>query len=408
MNRITFWLVQVGFVGVYLLAFTLAAPATRQQLTQELTGRTSPQAIEIPRVEPLRIEPLYDRPEMVSDDDLAAVLWQIRPVFERQGLRPNLVEHAVRAWSVQAEFRDPQVMSGQQMQEFLLDHSSFLLSWNEGATPLLEDRGQGVGVNWGTARSASVHHDHMLASITEAGARLDAAVYLPNQRVLTLEDVLRESLRDFRLDERETEWTAMAFGLWLPPVRSWQAADGREMSFDLLAQRLIRGQLEKGVCHGTHRVYSLMLLWRLDQEHDILSDEMAQKVYQHLELVRDLITESQFAAGYWPGNWNEGAAAVANPREDELKDRIIATGHHLEWLAIAPAELHPPQELIDNAARWIIQTTKAQTPTEIQQRYTFLSHVGNALAMWRKTQPHLFWQQWEAAHPDYHFEPVTP
>jgi len=238
--------------------------------------------------------------------------------------------------------------------------------------------------------------------------RLDEPVFLPGQRELTFRDVVLEALRDFRLDERETEWTAMGFGLWLPPVREWRAADGRLMSFDLLAQRLMRGYLEKGVCHGTHRVYSLMLLWRVHQDHDILSPQMAERVYAHLEHVRDLIRVSQFEDGSWPPNWNEGAEAVTNPREAELKDVIIATGHHLEWLAIAPEELHPPQEQIERAARWIIQTTKQQTPEEILARYTFLSHVGNALALWRGTHPSDFWKEWQTRHPDYTFTPETP
>lgn len=407
MNTLKFWIIQGLFFGSYALAFTLASADTRQKFEQDITGRVSTPEISFSRVEPLWIEPFYNRPEMVSDDDLAAVLWQVRPLFSREELRPNLVEHAVRAWSVHAEFRDKEVMSGQEMQDFLLDHGTFLLSWGERATSLLEDRGRGVGVNWGSARSASVHHDHMLASITEAGVRLDQPVYLPSQRQMTLEDVVREAMFDFRLDERETEWTAMAFGLWIPPVKSWQSEDGRKLSFDLLAQRLIRGELEKGVCHGTHRVYSLMLLWRIDQEHDILSDEMSNKIYQHLEYVRELITASQQEDGHWPSNWHAGERAHLNPREDDMRSKIISTGHHLEWLAIAPEELHPPREQIEKAAAWIINVAKSQSREEVLQRYTFLSHVGNALSLWRGTRPHLFWQQWEQTHPDYQFTPIS-
>ncbi len=410
MRGFVFWFIQVALIGSYLLAYGFATPDTRQDIKQEITGRQQVPQLTLTRVEPLRVAPLFDRPEMVSDEDLAAVLWQIRPEFPRKELRPNLVEHAIRAWSVQAEFHDPAILSGQEMLDFLLDHGTYLLSWTDKDTPLLEDRGTGVGVNWGRYRSASVHHDHMLASVTEAGARLDSTVFLPSQRVLTLEDVLREALRDFRLDERETEWSALAFGLWLPPAKNWRAADGRELSFDLLAQRLIRGHLELGVCSGTHRVYSLMLLWRLDQEFDILGDEMADRVYAHLELVRDLISDSQFEDGHWPSNWDAGAQALINPRKDELKDIVIATGHHLEWLAIAPPELHPPQAHIEKAADWIIKTTKQQSHAGILARYTFFSHVGNALAMWRKTSPSDFWKRWQTEHPDYRYEPpaTTP
>ncbi|MCA8987323.1 MAG: hypothetical protein KDA78_06765 [Planctomycetaceae bacterium] len=403
-NKI-FWSVQLLVLLSVAVAWGLARPQARQQVIEQVSGIRQAPEVDVTRQVPLQIMPLYDRPEMVSDEDLAAVLWQVRPKFDRKNLRPNLAEHAIRTWSVHAEFRDPDVLSGKQLQDFLLDHGTFLLSWGEDSIPLLDDRPTGVGVNWGEIRNHSYHHDHMLACVTEAGARLDTPVILPSTRQVTLEQILRESMRDFRFDERETEWSALAFGLWLPPEKSWRAIDGREISFDLLAKRMMRGYLEKGVCSGTHRFYSLMVLWRLDQDYDILSDEMEAEVYAHLELIRDLISESQFPDGHWPSNWDQGAEAVSNPIEDAMRGKIIATGHHLEWLAIAPPELHPPQELIENAARWIIQTTKQQSPELILQRYTFLSHVGNALSMWRKTFPAPYWKQWQAEHPEYVFVP---
>ena len=405
MNRYLFWTVQFVFVVALTIAFLLAPSEAKRLVKQELTGKPAVQPVEITRTEPIRIEPLYDRPEMVSDEDLAAVLWQVRPKFKRKGLRPNLVEHAIRTWSKDAVFNDPAVLSGKELEKFLLDNSTFMLSWGENAMPLLEDRKEGIGVNWGRVRSVSVHHDHMLACVSEAGVHLDEPVFLPTQRRATVKNIVQESLRDFRLDERETEWTAMAFGLWLPPTKQWRSADGRLMSFDLLAERLIRGRLEKGVCSGTHRVYSLILLWRLDEKFDILSDPIQKKVYDHLAQVRDLITASQFEDGHWPSNWDEGARALSNPRDDKLKDKVIATGHHLEWLAIAPQQLHPPRENIDRAARWIIETTKQQSEEEIFLRYTFFSHVGSALALWRKTHPSDFWRQWIRKHPDYKFDP---
>lgn len=217
---------------------------------------------------------------------------------------------------------------------------------------------------------------------------------------MTIGDVVQESLRDFRLDERETEWTAMAFGLWIPPARSWTGGDGRQYSFDLIARRLMRGHKEKGVCSGTHRVYSLMLLIRLDEEFDILSDGLHAEAYGYLEDVRDAIIAAQFEDGHWPSNWPEGAAAVDEPIDDPVYRQVIATGHHLEWLAIAPRDLHPPDEQIRRAAEWVIRTTVEQPVDDILARYTFYSHVGNALALWRNTHPADFWSDWVERHPE--------
>ncbi len=405
-----FLVVQLVLVGAVAVGYFRLTDVAEHQFRETMLRQDLYSPVPFERQTPLTVTPLYDDPSVVSDEDLAAVLKKIRPKFPEKGRKPNYIEHALRAWGVSATFRDPAVMSGRELRDFLLDHSRYLASWAGGPSqnvqPLLIDRPRGVAIRWGMHQDTSVHHDHLLACLSEAGVSRDQKVYAPSGRDLTVNDVIQEALRDFRLEEQETEWSAMAFALWLPPVKSWRTKAGREITFDMLAERLMRGQKEIGVCSGTHRVYSLMLLWRLDREYDILSDEVAQAVFEDLKSVRDLIAASQFPDGHWPPNWPDGRAAVENPRQDaEFKD-VIATGHHLEWLAIAPKELHPPREMVQKAARWLIENTTSKPDAEIYDKYTFYSHVGNALALWRRTHPAAFWRKWTAEHPGY--EQSTP
>jgi hypothetical protein len=354
-----------------------------------LTNSQSPVAV-IHREVPLSVGPLYNDPDVVSDAELSAVLERIVPRFAAENLKPNFVEHALRTWGIDATFRDPAAMSGAQMRDFLTDHGRFVAAWGRDAEPLLIDQPAGVSIRWDDQPGASVHHDHWLASLTEAGVKLHDPVFTPARGNMTFNDVLQQSLRDFRLDEREVEWSAMAFGFWLCPTATWHTAEGREMSFDRIAGRLMRGHGRFGVCSGTHRVYSLAVLLRLDDEHHILSPSVRGEVFAHLQNVRDLMIASQLEAGCWPSNWSDGADAVTQPVDEPDYKRVIATGHHLEWLAIAPRELHPPRERILKAADWIIKTT-IETPDDvIASQYTFFSHVGNALALWRGTRPAAF------------------
>lgn len=400
------WGAQLLSIGAFAASFALATPVEKKILLHEITGRSAAETVIVPRDRALIIEPLYDDPEIVSDEELAQVLAQIVPRFSRKQLKPNHVEHALRTWWLKAKFTDPTVMSGEQMKDYLVDHGQYLASWGDEVEPLLQERSDGVAIRWGKETGASVHHDHWLACLTEAGMTLQEPIFTPSHRNRTANDVLQEAIRDFRLDEVETEWSSLAFGLWLAPQKSWRNRYGRELSFDLMVDRLIRGDKKLGVCAGTHRVYSLMALVRLDDEYHILSSTGRQAAWSHLEKVRDLIAVSQFPDGHWPTNWPDGADAVSRPIDDEMYKTVIATGHHLEWLAIAPPELHPPRDRILKAARWVIRTTVAQTPTEIGQRYTFFSHVGNALALWRKTHPADFWMQWEADHPGWFDTPA--
>lgn len=394
--------VQVVTIGGFFAAWQFSTPQTRDHLQAALGHEVEPRPVEIKIVEPIRITPLYDDPSVVTDQQLAAVLSQIQPIFAAEQLKPNYVEHALRAWGVDAEFQNPAALSGVAMRDFLTDHGRYLASWGDSMTPLLQDEPAGVAIRWGREECASVHHDHLLACMTEAGVRLDHRVFTPSRSDMTMNDLVQQALYDFRLDERETEWSAMAFGFWLAPsgVKTWHLRDGRKMSFDILAHRLIRGQKQLGVCSGTHRVYSMAVLLRLDDEYEILSPAVRDEIWRQLQLVRDLITDAQFEDGRWPPNWPDGKQAAANLSPDEPAYRtVIATGHHLEWLAIAPQELHPPHEQIVKAAKWIIEESTSKPRRDVQKHYTFYSHVGNALALWRKTRPAVFWKEWEQQHP---------
>lgn len=403
-------LVQVVVLAGFAVAFARMNPTERTQLEIAVTRKPVYTTIVVPNNEPLTVTPLYNEPSVVSDEELAAVLQKVRPRFPLKHRKPNHVEHALRAWGVEAKFRDPACMSGEELRDFLIDHSRYAASWRgeheEAVAPILLEEPAGLDVLWSSSSRTSVHHDHLLACLTEAGVSLDLPVYPPSGRDSTIDSLLQESLRNFRLDERETEWSALTYALWMPPTKEWRNLRGRVISFDLLAQRLMRGARELGVCSGTHRVYSLMVMWRIDHEqHDVLSDEVAAQVWQHLQGVRDVICESQFEDGRWPSNWPDGKNAVESPDPYDVEYRqVIATGHHLEWLAIAPLELHPPRERVLKAARWLIDNTTSKSDEYIMEKYTFYSHVGNALALWRQTHPAPFWMEWERTHP----EPATP
>jgi len=405
-------IVQVLFVTAFAIAWFLLSPNQQLRIKADLQSRRPLPDVVFTNREPAVVLPFYDDATVVSDEDLAAVLTKVLPRFSREHLRPNYVEHALRIWGAKIEFDSPDLISGPQMAEYLVDTGQYLASWGPETDPILEPESDGVRIRWGPDATASVHHDHMLASMAEAGITLDTPVFTP-ARQTTMEQILSEALRDFRLDERETEWSAMAFGLYLAPQQtaSWHNSQGRSITFDMLAARLMRKHRRKGVCLGTHRVYSLMALLRLSQDNDnaLLTTETENRIMEFLHGAKELMIASQAPDGSWPPNWHEGADADANRDPNEkLYRRVIATGHHLEWLAIAPTELHPPHENIVRAAKWLVNNTRETPQEQIDGSYTFYSHVGNCLALWRKTSVPKFWKTWRDTHPTAEQLPETP
>jgi hypothetical protein len=386
---------------VTLAAFTAAAASLsgrgERRIVEAVTEQQLAPRVAISHDRPFTVESYYNEPTIVSDEELKDVLDKIKPKFAAERLQPNYVEHALRAWGPSIQFHEPGVMDGPDMVMFLTDYGRHLASWGAQATPLLVERPQGIAINWGKQPGESVHHDHWLACLTEAGLPLETPIFGPNRRGDTLNDALQEALRDFDPNERETEWSVMAFGFWLPPDhKSWTNRDGRRIDFDLLAETLMRGASRFGVCGGTHRVYSLMVLLRLDDDHELLSPAMRERVYEHLRGVRDAIGRSQHPSGEWGSDWPNGITAFRSPLKEPASRQVIATGHHLEWLAIAYPDLQPDREIVRKAAKWVIDTVRNTPPDELMAEYTFYSHVGNALALWRKTHPADAWPKLSA------------
>ena len=212
--------VQALALVALVASWAVGSPVARQRVLHEVGVSRAVQTVVVPRTKPLTVEPLYDDAEVVSDEELAAVLAKIRPKFAKEKLKSNYVEHAIRAWWLNAKFKDPKVMSGEALKDHLVDHGQFLASWGNQIAPLLQERPDGVAIRWGKEECASVHHDHWLACLTEAGVDLHEPVFTPNRR-REVADVLQEALRDFRLDEAEVEWSALAFGLWIAPQKTW-------------------------------------------------------------------------------------------------------------------------------------------------------------------------------------------
>ena len=152
----------------------------------------------------------------------------------------------------------------------------------------------------------------------------------------------------------------------------------------------MRQKYGQGVCFGNHRLYSLTVLLRLDDEKHLLTVTTRQNILAHLTEATRRLTENQHADGYWDRNWHD-LKVTANDEDmalgGPLARRILSTGHALEWWAMAPTELHPPRETLVRASQWLVHEIERMSEKSIADNYTFLSHAGRALALWRGRFP---------------------
>lgn len=386
----------LGWIGFLLLQVVVLGAALGATAAR---WRDWDRRAELPpmRDVPLTVLPLYDDARVVTDEQLRTVLYKLRPRLRHERVNINHVDHALRFWGLEATFRDPQCLSGQEMRQLLLDSTKFSEVWGEQSPPLLLVTDRGVGVRTQQGRAAASHYDHTLAGLAEVGTPLDFPVQTP-QGPRTVRDMLVYALREFSLNQIEYEWSALIFTLYLPPVQSWQSTEGQQITFDRLADRIMRQRLNQGVCMGNHRLHALVMMLRIDAEYPILTDAGRQRILAHLTDATRRFIASQHPDGYWIRSWPDGqppVERVEGDSENTLQNRILATGHVLEWWSLAPQEVHPPREVVIRAGQWLARTVSELDDKTIDEQYTFLSHAGRALALWR-------------GHFPAHFLPVEP
>lgn len=382
--------VSVALVAQFVLAGALGALGLhRYQAIQ--SEKTPPQ----PALEPQRYEPRYDRPDVVTDEQLRRVLLKLQPRLRGGKPQINHVDHALRFWGVEAKFTDKDSLSGEEMRRLLLDHRTFASAWGQKTKPFLlpQTRDDVELLSFRTKAGAATasHVDHTLAALAECGTPLDYPVLAPNGE-LPLRAAFDQAFREFSLNQVEYEWSTLVFLHYLPHANSWFTTEGQRVTWDLLADRLMRQRLAHGVCFGQHRLHALSLLLIADEKHHWLSTEARQRIVAHLKDVTQRLIANQHDDGYWDGRWPGDEVDGPQPenvtgRLGATADRLLATGHVLEWWAFAPEEVLPSEEHIFLAAQWLVQTIDDLSESEVRRYYTFLTHAGRSLSLWRSRRP---------------------
>ncbi|MCH8923060.1 MAG: hypothetical protein IIA67_07930 [Planctomycetes bacterium] len=370
------WAVQVVFVAVAIAA-----------VTQNRADHAAQAVLPSGREQPLRMLPRYNDPRIASDDQLRRVLYALRPKLRGAQPRINHVDHALRMWGVEATFADSDCLSGVEMRQLLTDHRSFARDWGDDEKPLLIVDERGVAVRTQQGAASASHVDHTLAGLAEIGTPITFPVHTP-EGTFTVGELLQSTLRSFRLNQTEYEWSALAFALYLPHAQGWQSSEDQQITFDRLARRLMRERLPRGVCFGNHRMFTLVVLLNVDDEYNILGKQTRDQVEKFLLDATARLVKNQHPDGYWNGDWATGPSSKSDDRKrDSLANRVLATGHALEWWAIAPQRFHPPRESLVRAGQWLCQTIEEMDETAVRKSYTFLTHAGRALALWRGKMP---------------------
>ena len=341
------------------------------------------------RPTPVLIEPYPDLAALVPAKRVAGLLSRLTPCW--YPLKTGKVMHAWRLWGPDAVFPlhlytypfSSPVLSGKELTGYLLNDAVYT-RYAPGASSLLSRTPHGIHIRiepdrfTGTFTGGLGHSDDVLAGCGEVGLPSGTVVRTPYGDG-ALVDVVRNSVAEFRIDQ-ELEWTVEAFARYLDDTDHWVNTAGEVTTFSDVAAKLLRRRYGEGPCLGTHTLNALVCLYRVDQKRPILTPEIRDAIPNYLKEAALLVTSARTGTGYWGGAWAPGSERPLTRQENE-RFAVASTGHHLEWMAIAPPELRPDRKTIGLAVSGILGVVEEMTPYDRSEEYLDLTHLGRALSL---------------------------
>ncbi len=241
--------------------------------------------------------------------------------------------------------------------------------------------------------SQQSHDLQILATLASLGVPRSHPIRF-RDKTLTVGDLLDDAIATFSLEREEIEWSAFSLILYLPPRRTWTNKFGREFNFDELCEHLLDASLDT-TCSGTHLLYGMTALLLVDRQMPILEPKNSRRLGDRLAEVARYLEASQKPEGFWEGYWFLGLDDDTF-RDEEIADevdelertqrrvsRVLATGHHLEWLMKLPPEMQPGETCFRNAGRWLNECVIAESDEVIRSNYCPYTHAVNAVRLLR-------------------------
>jgi hypothetical protein len=227
------------------------------------------------------------------------------------------------------------------------------------------------------------HTDQLLAVFAELRIPLSHPIRTVSGK-RTVRELLVDALANFALDQKEIEWSALAFILYLPPQRSWADKFGRSCDFDALAEELLSCGMEGRSCGGSHILFALTAMLQIDRRTSILTDKSQKRIRDHLRQMVGYAVRNQSSAGFWRSDWHrsEKNLDLENGRRGAIgPSEVLITGHQLEWMMFLPPELSPPRDCFLRGANWLQSQLLTATPSTIKDNYCPYSHAGRVLML---------------------------
>jgi len=260
-------------------------------------------------------------------------------------------------------------------------------------SPILIKTGYGVLVrtaaseNLGSFASVPAHSDDLLVACAEVGLPSGHSIWAADRSAkdavpAKIADMVTDSVARFTI-RQELPWTAEAYARYIPTARTWTNRFGDTYTFDDVVAAMLDQPIGAGTCLGIHIVYALTCLFRISESHGILSGKSRDRIAARLREVSAILERSRLSGGYWPARWEPGIKVAG----DDPLFCLPSTGHHLEWIALAPPDLRPSVRVVEDAIAGICRFLEPERLTrgDRSELYLDLSHLARSLCLLANT-----------------------
>ncbi len=222
----------------------------------------------------------------------------------------------------------------------------------------------------------SEHRDQTLSALAELGIQLNATIET-REGNFPIADLLATSISEFHLEQKEISWTASAFASYLPPQTIWWNRYGEEFSFDDLVQEMMARKLNRESCRGLHLVMVLTKILKIDQRCIILSPGVRKSLNSYVRQKLAEAVESQLVDGSWPLLWSRSGFSGTRDRtpEDSNENRILVTGHMLEWFHMLTKDMKPRIDIVKAGSSWVLHNLRSVPEETISKEFCPCTHA---------------------------------
>ncbi len=343
---------------------------------------------------PLKLRTYQSTSYPISDQELnRLVKYIVRACVEKGAMTPDVTVHALRLqpWTHSAELFDQDEQNDlDQLMDVMvrgLKDSDYYCS-NSGKMPLLVATARGVAYRTipHSENAISIHRnigglshvDTALAAFAETGFDLKTELTLHDGKSVPARQLLMDSLARFSL-KREIEWSVIAYCRYLESD-IWFDRNGRQLSIEFLSDVLLKKKEGIGPCDGTHLVYAIATCAiRGKRDGKAYGDQCVN----YLKGLSSHLSERQAKDGSWDANWYRSVETKGDKNSyesDKRRERFRVTAHMLEWFAIVPPELRPPDEVIGKAMSYVHTELRSRPVEYFNKMLLPTTHAIRALA----------------------------